>query len=166
VIPQSHHLAHLFREISPDVVITHPYEGGHPDHDSAALIARLASDLVCRSASVTPDLLEMTSYHARDGHLITGEFLPLSTEPSLKIELRPSEVNRKKLMIRCYHSQSRVLQSFGVDTEMLRIAPLYDFSQPPHAGRLWYECLGWPMTGSRWRSLAADAISQLELRCA
>ena len=165
-IPEAHHLLQLIREISPDVLITHPYEGGHPDHDAAALIARLASDLLSRSGSAAPDLLEMTSYHARDGRLITGEFLPLSTQLPLKIELRSAEVNRKKLMIGCYQSQWRVLQNFGVDTEMLRLAPLYDFCQPPHAGKLWYECLGWPMTGTEWRSLAAGAINDLELRCA
>ena len=26
----------------PDAIVTHAYEGGHPDHDSAALIAHLA----------------------------------------------------------------------------------------------------------------------------
>lgn len=166
VIPQAHHLARLFREISPDVVITHPYEGGHPDHDAAALIARLASDLVCRSGSPAPDLLEMTSYHARDGHLITGEFLPAGTGSPLKVELRPAEVSRKRRMIECYRSQWRVLENFAVASEMLRIAPFYDFSQPPHAGKLWYECLGWQMTGVRWRSLAAAAITKSEPQCA
>jgi hypothetical protein len=37
----------------------------------------------------------------------------------------------------------------------VRPAPLYDFTKPPHAGKLWYESLGWSMTGRRWRELAA-----------
>jgi hypothetical protein len=46
----------------------------------------------------------------------------------------------------------------------LRAAPSYDFSQPPHAGQLWYECLGWRMTGTKWRELAAEFL-QDPARC-
>lgn len=163
---QTRRLAELLSDIVPDVVITHPYEGGHPDHDAAALIAMLASDLIRRSRSHVPALLEMTSYHARDGQLITGTFLGPGTEGHLVLELRPSELLRKRLMIDSFRSQRRVLQSFTVGTELLRIAPRYDFEQPPHAGKLWYECLGWQMTGNQWRSLAAEAITKLEPQCA
>src|SRR3954466_7803279 len=61
----------LTKEMRPEIVVTHPYEGGHPDHDSAAVIARIAISLV----EISPLLLEMTSYHARDGKCTTGEFL-------------------------------------------------------------------------------------------
>src|SRR5438132_7039961 len=40
------HLAKLLEEFRPDVIVTHPYEGGHPDHDSATLVARRALLLV------------------------------------------------------------------------------------------------------------------------
>src|SRR4029077_8398608 len=36
----------LMAEISPAVVVTHSYEGGHPDHDSAAVVARMAVSLL------------------------------------------------------------------------------------------------------------------------
>lgn len=32
----------LIQEWRPTVVLTHPYEGGHPDHDSTALAAAVA----------------------------------------------------------------------------------------------------------------------------
>src|SRR5262249_45196073 len=35
-------LAHLFRERQPQVVLTHPYEGGHPDHDASAFAVHAA----------------------------------------------------------------------------------------------------------------------------
>jgi LmbE family N-acetylglucosaminyl deacetylase len=165
VMPQALHLARVLREIRPDVVITHPYEGGHPDHDAAALIVRLASELLLRASFPVPDAVEMTSYHARDGMLITGQFLASTSDASQVIELNASEIDRKKSMIDSYRSQWRVLQSFGVDSEMLRTAPRYDFSRPPHPGNLWYECLGWQMTGLKWRSLAAAAMAQMDLQC-
>jgi LmbE family N-acetylglucosaminyl deacetylase len=34
--------AELLALVTPSVVIAHAYEGGHPDHDSAAVVARLA----------------------------------------------------------------------------------------------------------------------------
>ena len=44
------------------VVIAHPYEGGHPDHDAAALIAHLAA-----ARTGAAEIVEMTSYHRAAG---------------------------------------------------------------------------------------------------
>jgi N-acetylglucosamine malate deacetylase 2 len=66
-------------------------------------------------------------------------------------------------MLACYASQQLVLESLSSHLERLRISPNYDFTQPPHAGKLWYECLGWPTTGARWREAAARAAAQLGL---
>src|SRR5438876_9439085 len=38
----------LLREQQPDIVVTHPYEGGHPDHDTAALMAHLGAKKLVR----------------------------------------------------------------------------------------------------------------------
>src|SRR5207244_1144436 len=40
--------ASLMPQIQPDIIITHAYEGGHPDHDAAALIATLSKKMVAR----------------------------------------------------------------------------------------------------------------------
>ena len=48
------------------------------------------------------------------------------------------------------------------DVERFRLAPRYDFTQPPHAGDLHYEQFGWELTPQRWRSLAAAALKELE----
>lgn len=48
-------------------------------------------------------------------------------------------------------------RSFPIDVERFREAPEYDFTQPPHEGRLHYEYFDWGMTGDRWRSLASEA---------
>jgi LmbE family N-acetylglucosaminyl deacetylase len=158
-------LAARLRGYRPDLLITHAYEGGHPDHDSAALVAALAVDSLKNKDDLAPELLEMTCYHARDGKCFAGEFLPRSSsQPAssteLVLRLSSEEILRKADMMDCYQSQRLVLQSFPLGTERLRPAPAYDFSRPPHRGRLWYECMGWPMTGKRWRELATPAVAK------
>jgi N-acetylglucosamine malate deacetylase 2 len=154
-------LAKILREYCPHFLITHPYEGGHPDHDSAALIASLTAFRLEKQA---PTVCEMTSYHARNGQCVTGEFLDSSRAAELRFELRAEDRKRKRQMMDEYRSQRLVLEKFPLLSETLRIAPEYDFYQPPHPGKLWYECMGWPMTGARWRELAYAARSRTE-RC-
>ena len=153
-------VAKLLGEISPAAVVTHPYEGGHPDHDSAAVVARIA---IAASLLVNrPALLEMTSYHAQEGKCVIGEFLGEGSSPEVCFEFSASDRERKRSMLDAYASQRLVLESFPIDEERLRLAPEYNFSEPPHEGKLWYECMGWPMTGTRWRELAAAAIAEAQ----
>jgi N-acetylglucosamine malate deacetylase 2 len=179
--------AKLTKEARADVVITHPYEGGHPDHDCAALVAALAISALDPS----PQLAEMTSYHAENGQCITGRFLESQWTPGLEgrgythplgytnsredspprlsalaparvaFDLSDEDRQRKRNMFNGYASQRLVLQNFPTNREMFRPAPDYDFSQPPHGGKLWYECMGWQMTGARWRELAMGAIDEV-----
>ena len=45
-------LSELLAGLRPSIVLTHPYEGGHPDHDAAAFAAHAA----CASMPAPPDL--------------------------------------------------------------------------------------------------------------
>jgi N-acetylglucosamine malate deacetylase 2 len=150
--------AKLITEVRPEIVITHAYEGGHPDHDSAAVIARIAISLLENS----PLLLEMTSYHARDGQCVTGEFLNTDTQSEICFELQSADRERKRRMMGAYASQRLVLENFPINRERLRVAPEYNFSEPPHSGKLWYECMGWAMTSARWCELATSALAGLQ----
>jgi LmbE family N-acetylglucosaminyl deacetylase len=150
-----HHMAELctrvaqeLRHLSAEVVLTHPYEGGHPDHDSTAFA-------VHRCFRETGRLFEMTSYHSREGVLETGKFLP-NGEPAAVRELRQADKLTKESMLACFQSQQPVLRDFPVVPEQFRPAPRYDFTKPPHAGTLHYERLPWGITGQRWRELAAE----------
>ena len=140
--------------LKPSIVLTQPYEGGHPDHDTAALA-------VHRCFANTGRLFEMTAYYWLNGLLETGKFLP-NGEPGVTEELSEPDRTRKERMLACFRSQEATLQWFPVVPEQFRPAPDYDFTQPPHAGTLQYERLPWGITGQRWRELAAECGRALE----
>ena len=157
-------LSELLRKVEVDVLVTHPYEGGHPDHDTAALLAHLAIHTLGRESA--PLLVEMTSYHAHDGQCVSGMFLSPDTAQELQLHLSEAERTRKADMLAAYASQRRVLEAFPIDHERFRAAPEYDFTCAPHQGKLWYECMAWPMTGRQWRALAMRKIAGVqELSC-
>jgi LmbE family N-acetylglucosaminyl deacetylase len=133
-----------------DVVVTCAYEGGHPDHDACALAVHAAARI--RGAPI----VEMALYHARDGAFVAGEFL--DGEEGEVVDLTADQRARKQRMFDCYATQRDVLEQFPIGRERFRMAPHYDFTMRPHDGPLWYEILGWPMTGTRWRQLAAEAL--------
>ncbi len=167
-------VADLLRAVRPDVLLTLPYEGGHPDHDAAAFVAQLAVRRARQArpggegpdAGGGPTRIEMTSYHARGGALETGEFLAAETAGAgvLTLALSGAERARKARMVAAYASQRAVLAAFALDREPLRVAPRYDFRAPPHPGPLWCERPGWPLPGRRWRELAAAALDALRGR--
>src|SRR5690348_9930709 len=131
------------QRVQPNVIITHPYEGGHPDHDAAALVARLAVSTLQRCGAQFPEVLEFTSYHASGGQRSSGDFLPPNIEQydapgGVRLTLSPEERSRKARMLGCYLSQWHVLSEFPLEPERLRTAPAYDFTKSPHAGPLWY----------------------------
>lgn len=157
-------LVALLKALRPALLVAHPYEGGHPDHDAAAFVSHAAVTLMARAGRTPPALLEMTSYHRRWESLVTGEFLPAPDDrPIATVSFTDAECTAKQRMLACYASQARVLESFPVGLERYRLAPRYDFTRPPHEGALHYEALGWRMTGARWRELARRALRQLKL---
>jgi LmbE family N-acetylglucosaminyl deacetylase len=155
-------LVALFRRIHPSILFTHPYEGGHPDHDACAAAVRLAS-LLLKKHERCPEILEFTSYHiCPSGGLETERFLGHS--PKLwRRRLTPQQRGMKSEILARYASQQRVLCEFPLREESIRIAPNYDFGRPPHRGKLYYEKFDWGMTGRRWRKLVRRAITALNL---
>jgi len=155
-------LSHLLHCLTVDVVLTHPYEGGHPDHDAAAFAVHAACRLL--PSERRPPIVEFASYHGRDGGMQTGVFLPNHGTAEMIYTLDSEERARKQRMIDCFATQQRVLEPFQTLEERFRPAPSYDFDLPPHEGELFYEQFPWGMTGDRWRTLARTAREQLE-RC-
>jgi LmbE family N-acetylglucosaminyl deacetylase len=154
----------VFREHQVAAVLTHAYEGGHPDHDATALAVHLAAEC---------DVIEFAGYHAGpNGTLQTQTFLPSPsgrglgeggpTGATLTPALSRRERETKAAMIACFRTQAGILARFDPGLERFRRAPRYDFTAPPHPGSLNYENWGW-LTGEQWRKRIAAA---LEARCA
>ena len=131
-------------------ILTHAYEGGHPDHDAVALIAAQAA------AATGAALIEMPFYHAAPEGWAVARFLP-GPEPAV-LHLTEAERTRKRSMLAAFATQSATLAQFPVEQELFRPAPPHDFTAPPHEGTLLYERYDWGMTGPRWRALADKAL--------
>lgn len=155
-------VARFLKKFSLAAVITHPYEGGHPDHDATAFAVHSAAALLDLECGKAPLAIEMASYHSRDGRMETGELLPVGQSVGeVVVTLSKEQQSLKRRMLACHRSQTAVLRSFDVEVERLRIAPCYDFTQPPHSGMLFYEQFDWGMSGERWRKLASEALAEL-----
>jgi LmbE family N-acetylglucosaminyl deacetylase len=145
-------------------VVTHPYEGGHPDHDATALAVHAACFLLREDGFDAPLPVEMTSYHLAGGRMIYGGFLPMAgAGPVETFFLDTGEQERKRRMLQCYGTQHDIVTEFPLDAEHFRAAPSYDFLEPPHPGPLAYETFLWRMDGARWRRAAGRALNRLGL---
>ena len=159
-------LADLIDSIKPDIIITHPYEGGHTDHDATAFAVHLACGLLRREGLKPPALLEMTSYYRRENRRVVHDFLPhkRADKGQRTVHLDQEQQDRKREMYDCFATQRQVLRNFATEMEKFRPAPRYNFTRPPHEGQLNYERFGEPYRGHRWRRDAEEALARLSMR--
>jgi N-acetylglucosamine malate deacetylase 2 len=147
----------------PDIVMTHPFEGGHPDHDAAAFAVYAA---VRGPAAPNPPtrLLEMTSYHWTGETLRSGEFLPSSERETALLLSRDVQAIKQR-MLRSFKSQRRVIDGLHVPRhERFRRAPQYDFRRPPAiAGRIYYEQFDCGIDSAAWCQNADEALNALQI---
>ena len=162
----AHRLAAIARRLAPlveeaDAVLTHAYEGGHPDHDAVAFAAHAALRLARGPAR---PVVEMPFYHAAPEGWTRQRFLP---QPGAGAEclltLTERERDLKRRMAACHASQAGTLSSFALDREAYRAAPAHDFAAPPHDGDLLYERHGWNLDRAGWRIAVRAAAAELGL---
>ena len=158
-------LADQFVAMNTEAVLTHPYEGGHPDHDATAFAVHAAIALLRRAGRAPIELLEMSSYHMGAQGIRAGAFLPAreADRHAVVVTLDREEQQRKRALFDCYATQRRTLVYLPVDVECFRPSPDYDFLRPPHEGKLFYESHPWGMTAARFCGLAAQAMARLGL---
>lgn len=159
-----HRVIDLFIELDPEIVLTHPYEGGHTDHDTTAFAVHLAAGILRREGVDAPIILELTSYHNRNGRRVRSRFLPRRNVPERTLALTPEEQLLKIRMFEQFVSQRECLTAFPVDVERFRVAPRYSFTAPPHEGELDYERFCAAICGEEWRARAAGALEVLRSR--
>lgn len=152
----------LLQRVRPDYVITHPYEGGHPDHDATAFAVHTAIAATAEHPSA-PTILEMPGYHRRHGQRIAGEFLPATDDEPLIVHLTPAQRAQKQQQLAAHRSQAAAFHDAALDRELIRVAPRYDFTHAPHEGPLHYENFPWSIAPAEWRRAAVVALERLHL---
>lgn len=156
----SHDLFSLLQQAKPEIVLTHAYEGGHPDHDSVAFACHMAHAMCGPEAAFR--ICEFSGYHAGSGGMEIYAFLPQSGEQEFKYYLSAEERDTKLRMTEKFTSQRRTLEPFlRPEVETFRVAPSYDFARPPHEGRLWYENFNWGVDGNTWRKMASQTLREI-----
>lgn len=127
----------------PRALLTHAYEGGHPDHDSCSF---LGAQLAARHGL---HVWEFPLYHRHsEGNIAHQRFVVPSDREEGLLEITPEEADNKRRMLDAYVSQRTILSEFDPNLERFRSQHEYDYSLPPHEGVLNYEAWGWHITGS------------------
>jgi LmbE family N-acetylglucosaminyl deacetylase len=165
-------LAELMDAVGPRVILSHPYEGGHPDHDATAFAVQAAVSL--SPAGRRAARAEFACYHAGAHGTFDTTFLEHPGTREITVVLDAQAQRVKTEMLGCHRTQAGVLACFPRDRERFRPAPSYDFSCAPHGGTLLYERqqsgTGWGQSaeswidGVRWRAEAAAARRRLDRR--
>lgn len=150
----------LLQEHRPEVIYTHPYEGGHPDHDAVSFAVNMAVSSISPEQKA-PRVYEFASYHAAPDGIETERFLPHQESQVEDLVLTDEQADAKRGLLHLYASQQRVLSMFPVQREPIRLAPAYDYTKAPHTGKLLYERQQWGVTdGRHWRELAATVLKR------
>jgi N-acetylglucosamine malate deacetylase 2 len=144
------------------VVVTHAYEGGHPDHDSCAFAVQEACERLAAAGEAPPLRIEHTGYHSYKGELRAGAFWASERTSIVRVRLDAQERRLKAAALQAFESQSWLRSVFRIDRETYRAAPVYDFTQPPAPGAWLYDTFGWVMKGETWLARAREAASRLQ----
>lgn len=147
----AHHLPRLVERLRANLAgmhaaITHPYEGGHPDHDAAGFAVARAFH---------GQIVEFAAYHLAGGRRVWGRFWPDPDRPEHVRPLSSDQQAQVGRAIEAHNTQRGVTGGFRHREERWRLAPRYDFAAPPPPGAALYDGFGWTLTSAKWRELAA-----------
>jgi N-acetylglucosamine malate deacetylase 2 len=138
-------LLQIVREFSPDLLVSHAFEGGHIDHDACHVLARqTARELSLRH-------LEFPLYwRSGPGQDIFQRFRE-TRDGEFTLELSPQEILVKRQMLAEYRTQQRVTSLFRPEKEHFRPMIQDDLAKPAWS-RYPFE--------NRWRQLKAELFFQ------
>ncbi|MBV8053168.1 MAG: PIG-L family deacetylase [Acidobacteriaceae bacterium] len=148
-------LQELTLKIQPDALLTHAYEGGHPDHDSCAFLTQLLG-----SRHRLP-VWEMPLYHRTEKGIRGQAFLEPASE-DIPIRATPCELEAKQHMVRAHVSQAQALHSFDLSIEHFRQQAPYDFLSPPDTEVINYEAWQWPMRATELCTAFAALLREIQ----
>ncbi|WP_274425717.1 PIG-L deacetylase family protein [Chelativorans sp. YIM 93263] len=157
-------VAELFREERIRLVLTHAYEGGHPDHDATALVVHAACHSLTRNGFRAPEIVEFPLYHAENGCMVVQQFAPGSERESARtVSLDGAIAEAKQRLMTAYLTQRRMLSAFGQQVERFQPAAQYDFGELPNRGGLFYRNFDWGLRPEEWPQLVSNACRDLDL---
>lgn len=141
------------------VVVTHAYEGGHPDHDAVACAVAHAVERIGLTGGDAPAIVEFASYHLHGSERVWARFWPDTEHPEFARAFSDEDSARVEAALAAHATQVAVFDDWRPFVEWWRAAPAHDFAAPPPPGACLYDRFGWVMTSTRWRELAAEALA-------
>jgi LmbE family N-acetylglucosaminyl deacetylase len=156
-------LARLLSDPDIRFVCTHPFEGGHPDHDATAFAVHAACHPLRRDPQPVPAGVEMAFYSAGPDGPVFKDFVSVTGSDCIGFCPIEAAFQQKQRMLASHLAQQRTLAPFSTRTERFRLAPVYDFLKLPDNGRLYYESLPLGFESGTWLRAAALAHEALRL---
>jgi N-acetylglucosamine malate deacetylase 2 len=154
-------LVDVFLRRSIRTVITHAYEGGHPDHDAVAFAVHVARDLLGLHGHAL-EIIEMPLYRLGDQGIVVQSFAPSAhAGPEIQLRLSLPEQEWKRRLLDAYRTQRTMLSIFRLDIESFRLAGPYDFAALPNEGQMLYELHDWGLKAAQWRDLVDESLRRL-----
>lgn len=115
-------LLQIARDFSPDVIVSHAYEGGHIDHDACSVVAMKAS----RALAIQH--LEFPLYRKSEaGRDIFQKFR--DTRGEFVLVLSEDEITIKQSMRAAYRTQREMLRVFQLHTERFRSTVCEEYTE-------------------------------------
>jgi LmbE family N-acetylglucosaminyl deacetylase len=142
-------------------VLSHAFEGGHPDHDATAFCVHAAARLLEQNA---PEIIEMPFYHLGKGGMCRQEFC--DGDENCVLFLGAAERDRKARMLASHATQNETLRPFSLEFERFRQARAYDFEALANGGRVLYAQYDWGLSPPDWPRLAREARQALAMEAA
>jgi LmbE family N-acetylglucosaminyl deacetylase len=110
------------------------YEGGNPDHDGLNAAASLFRSQI--------SVIEFAEYNYNEHREVSQNF-PHRSGHETWIDFTTDEQTKKRAALNLYTSEKFNLGYVKTERECYRPLFNYDYTQPPHAGTLWYERFHW-----------------------
>jgi LmbE family N-acetylglucosaminyl deacetylase len=124
----------LLAEVHADMLWTPAYEGGHQDHDVANFLASRLRDRA--------PVWEFSEYNFFGGEVRSQEFFAPTGEEQV-LALDAAEQQRKRALLALYESERGNLDYVRTEREVFRPLATYDYTRPPHDGKMFYQRFQW-----------------------
>jgi len=123
----------IIKKTAPDYILIPPYEGAHPDHDTAHLFTIIAA----RNYGFNKNnIIEYGSYNNYNGKFRVQEFIPADTKEYNLIPT-PNEQKRWLSILKIFKTQKNQQLHYipRSSFENYRRLPSYDYRKLPYTGK-------------------------------